>query len=82
MSEKCWEINPKCVAKSSPEFKCPAYKTDKSCYEIDWTPRFKKVAPDMKKMILEYMIDECPKCPVYPDNKEKVDRLIAEIKTF
>jgi len=66
MSEKCYDLNPNCMAKAEGDAKrpCPAYEQKIGCWELDWKPVYVSLPEDQKKMMGEWMKDNCPKCPV------------------
>jgi len=68
MSTMCWDLNPNCMAKAEGDAKrpCPSYEQKIGCWELDWTPLFQKASEEEKKMMGQWMRENCPKCPVYP----------------
>lgn len=81
MSQKCWDLNPNCMAKAEGNKKqpCPAYEQKIGCWELDWKPLFAKAPEEQKKMMKEWVKEGCPKCPVYDKHKDKIDTKLNAI---
>lgn len=81
MSEKCYDMNPNCMAKAEGDSHrpCPAYEQKIGCWELDWKPMYANLPDEQKKQMGEWMKENCPKCPVYPSYQETIDGKIAEI---
>lgn len=77
----CWQMNKKCSVRgmSKEESHCPAYKTNKSCYELDWGSFVKGLSDDEKKYWKVHM-SKCKNCNVYKVYKKDMDKAIAEVK--
>ena len=81
MSEKCWDLNPNCMAKAEGDNKqsCPAYEQKISCWELDWKPLLEKAPEEQKEMMGTWVKENCPKCPVYVKHQEAIDVKIMAI---
>ncbi len=78
----CWQANSKCSVKgmSKEEAHCPAYKSAKSCYELDWASFVKDLSADEKKYWKVHLAKNCPSCNIYKVYKKDMDKAIAEVK--
>ena len=81
MSEKCWDLNPNCIAKAEGEAKrpCPAFEQKIGCWELDWKPLLEKAPEEQKEMMGKWMTENCPECPVYDKHQAEVDAKIIAI---
>ena len=81
MSEKCYDLNPNCMAKAEGDAKrpCPAYEQNIGCWELDWKPMYENIPEEQKKMMGEWMKENCPKCPVYGNHQSEIDTKISAI---
>ena len=79
MGEMCWELNPNCMALAEGEGKqpCPAYEQKIGCWELDWKPLFDKAPEDQRKMMGQWMKDNCPQCPVYDAHQGEISKKIS-----
>lgn len=55
MSEKCYDLNPNCMAKAEGDAKrpCPAYEQKIGCWELDWKTMYVSLPEDQEKMMGE-----------------------------
>ena len=58
---------------------CPAYEQKIGCWELDWKTMYASLPEDQKKMMGEWMKDNCPKCPVYGNHQSEIDTKISAI---
>ena len=80
MANECSQVNANCVMKQGNP--CPAYDTDKSCWEYDWVPVFKQMAKEDQKKWKSYMLEVCPQCAAYREPMKKmIERIEKEIQT-
>lgn len=81
MSKMCWEVKPDCMAlKESPQKQsCPAYEQKIGCWDLDVRPLLEQTTKEQQKMMVEYMKEGCPKCPVYTEHQEAIDKKIRLI---
>jgi len=47
--------------------------------ELDWKTVHASLPEDQKKMMGEWMKDNCPKCPVYGNHQSEIDTKISAI---
>lgn len=81
MSNMCFDLNPNCMAKASGEAKqpCPSFEENISCWELDWKPLMKNISEEQKKIMGEWVKENCPRCPVYGKNASEIDAKIRAI---
>ena len=81
MSQKCWDLNPNCMAKAEGEAKqpCPAFEQKIGCWELDWEALLQKAPAEQKDMMGQWVKENCPKCPVYSYHQEKIDMKIKTV---
>ncbi len=82
MAEMCWDVNPNCMAKAEgPEKRpCPAFEQKINCWELDSKPMLEKVSEEQKKMMVTWLEENCPKCPVYGTHQAEVDKKLSEVR--
>ena len=81
MNEMCWDLNPNCMARAEGDKKqpCPAYEQKIGCWELNWQPLYEKVSEDQKQMMVQWMKENCPKCPVYDKHQAEIDTKLNAI---
>ena len=81
MSDKCYDLNPNCMAKADGDAKrpCPAYEQKIGCWELDWKPMYVNLPEDQRKQMGQWMQDNCPHCPVYSGHQATIDEKIAAL---
>jgi len=78
MANQCSKLNPDClVPKGTP---CPAYETDKNCWEYDWIPVLKSLPEEEQKQWGDFMSRKCPQCPAFREPmKDMMERMKKEL---
>jgi len=78
MNEKCWEINPNCMAKAEGPAKrpCPAFEQKINCWELDRVALLKDAKEEQKVMMKNWMQENCPKCPVYTVYRGEINKML------
>ncbi len=81
--EKCWEIKKDCLmrGRSQETAGCPAYRADKSCWEIDWREVIKYLPASQQEYWYSHM-DRCPECIAFKSHPEEMQARIDELKSF
>ena len=79
MGDKCYDINPSCMAKAGDEARqpCPAYEQKMGCFELDWIPMYENLPAEQKGQMVQWMKSHCPACPVYAIHQARIDAKIA-----
>jgi len=79
MGDKCYDLNPSCMARTEGEGKrpCPAYEGKIGCYELDWKPMYEHLSGEQKEQMVHWMKTNCPKCPAYAIHWVIIDAKIA-----
>ena len=75
MANECSTLNSNCAMKQGNP--CPAYESDKNCWEYDWVPVFKQLSEDDQEKWKNYMLEKCPQCAAY---REPMKNMIEKIK--
>ena len=58
---------------------CPAYEQKIGCWELNWQPLYEKVPEDQKQMMVQWMKEKCPKCPVYDKHQDEINAKLNAI---
>lgn len=81
MSNMCFDLNPNCLAKAEGEAKqpCPSFEKKISCWALDWKPLMENISEEQKKIMGEWVKENCPRCPVYGKHGSEIDAKINAI---
>jgi len=78
MANECSKLNPDCLQKKGNP--CPAYDSNKNCWEYDWVPVVKQAPKDEQEKWMSFMREKCPQCPAYREGmKTMIERFEKEI---
>lgn len=79
MGDKCFELNPACMARVEGDAgrPCPAYEQKIGCHELDWKPMYEHLPIEQRHQMVQWMKEHCPRCPAYPIHRVIVDAKIT-----
>jgi len=73
MSNECSQLNSECLQKKGNP--CPAYESNKNCWEYDWFTSLKQLPKDEQEKWKSFMLEKCPNCAAYREPmKEMIQR--------